>query len=115
MTDSQAASPTGAAARPSADGQGAGPLVDVEGAVKWFDPRKGFGFVIGPANQDIFVHFSVIEQPEGFRTLRDGERVVYSATQGAKGWSVTRIRSLGRPGRDGEAGGTDHAAPTSSG
>jgi cold shock CspA family protein len=46
-------------------------LEGVEGEVKWFDPRKGFGFIVGPEGQDIFVHFSVI-QGEGFRVLRDG-------------------------------------------
>jgi cold shock CspA family protein len=43
------------------------------GNVKWFDPRKGFGFIIGQENEDIFVHFSVI-QSDGYRSLRDGER-----------------------------------------
>lgn len=71
-------------------------LVDAEGTVKWFDPRKGFGFVVGPSGQDIFVHFSVIDQPDGFRTLKDGERVRYSASVGAKGWSASSVRSLGR-------------------
>lgn len=71
-------------------------LHQIEGNVKWFDPRKGYGFVIGPEGQDIFVHFSVIDQSEGFRTLRDGERVEYSAAVGAKGWSATRVRSLTR-------------------
>lgn len=70
-------------------------LNDVEGVVKWFDARKGFGFIVGPDGQDIFVHFSVIDQPEGFRALRDGERVVYSAADGDKGWSATKARSLG--------------------
>ncbi|MFO0827037.1 MAG: cold shock domain-containing protein [Phycisphaerales bacterium] len=71
-------------------------LVEIEGTVKWFDPRKGFGFVVGPAGQDIFVHFSVIEQPEGFRTLKDGEQVRYSASLGTKGWSASSVKSLGR-------------------
>jgi len=71
-------------------------LHQVEGTVKWFDPRKGYGFIIGPEGQDIFVHFSVIEQTEGFRTLKDGEQVSYSAAVGPKGWSATRARSLTR-------------------
>lgn len=74
---------------------GAQSLVDVEGVVKWFDARKGFGFIVGPEGQDIFVHFSVIEQAEGFRALRDGERVLYSAADGDKGWSATKAKSLG--------------------
>ena len=43
-------------------------LENIEGQVKWFDPRKGFGFIVGPEGQDIFVHFSVIDQEGGFRT-----------------------------------------------
>mgnify|MGYP001811271251 CR=1 FL=1 len=62
---------------------------------------RGFGFLIGPEGQDVFVHNSVIEQNEGFRTLRDGERVVYSAQTGAKGWSATRVRANGREERNG--------------
>ncbi|MDZ4753912.1 MAG: cold shock domain-containing protein [Phycisphaerae bacterium] len=71
-------------------------LSGCEGVVKWFDPRKGFGFVVGPDSQDIFIHFSVIEQAEGFRTLKDGEKIVYSAQRGAKGWSATAIRAAAR-------------------
>ncbi|MSR40331.1 MAG: cold shock domain-containing protein [Phycisphaerales bacterium] len=71
------------------------PIHEIEGVVKWFDPRKGFGFIVGPQNQDIFLHFTVIEQSEGFRTVRDGERVVYSARESEKGWSATLVRSLG--------------------
>jgi len=69
-------------------------LSGCEGVVKWFDPRKGFGFVVGPDSQDIFIHFSVIEQAEGFRTLKDGEKIVYSAQRGAKGWSATAVRAV---------------------
>lgn len=71
-------------------------LHQIEGVVKWFDARKGYGFIVGPEGQDIFVHFSVIEQTEGFRTLHDNERVAYSAAVGPKGWSATRARSLTR-------------------
>jgi CspA family cold shock protein len=70
-------------------------LTDIEGVIKWFDARKGFGFIVGPDGQDIFVHFSVIEQSEGFRALRDGERVTYSAANSDKGWSATKAASLG--------------------
>ena len=70
-------------------------LNDIEGVVKWFDARKGFGFIVGPEGQDIFVHFSVIEQTEGFRALRDGERVAYSAHEGDKGWTATKAKSRG--------------------
>ena len=69
-------------------------LEAIEGEVKWFDARKGFGFIVGPSGQDIFVHFSVIDQESGFRTLKDGEQVVYSAEEGSKGWSATQVRAL---------------------
>ncbi len=68
-------------------------LVDVEGAVKWFDPKKGFGFITGPEGQDIFVHFSQIEG-EGFRILADGAKVRYDAEKGDKGWHATRVVRL---------------------
>lgn len=61
-----------------------------EGTVKWFDPRKGFGFIVGPEGQDIFAHFSVI-QGDGFRALQDGAVVVYDAELGDKGWKATRV------------------------
>ena len=73
-------------------------IESVEGEVKWFDARKGFGFIIGPSGQDIFVHFSVIDQESGFRTLKDGERVSYSANCGTKGWSASHVRALARAG-----------------
>ena len=64
-------------------------LVDQAGSVKWFDARKGFGFLVGPEGQDIFVHFSTIEQESGFRTLRDGEAGVYYAQKGHKGCAAS--------------------------
>ncbi len=66
-------------------------IAETEGVVKWFDPRKGFGFIIGPDGQDIFVHFSVIEG-DGFRALKDGSSVVYDAQKTDKGWKATKVR-----------------------
>ncbi|HZW08422.1 MAG TPA: cold shock domain-containing protein [Phycisphaerales bacterium] len=68
-----------------------GRLEGVEGVVKWFDPRKGFGFIVGPAGQDIFVHYSCIEG-DGFRVLKDGAAVIYDAEQSDKGWKALRVR-----------------------
>lgn len=65
-------------------------IQNAEGTVKWFDPRKGFGFIIGPQGQDIFAHFSVIEG-EGFKALRDGSLVNYDAARTDKGWKATRV------------------------
>ena len=63
------------------------------GKVKWFDPCKGFGFIVGPEAQDVFVHYTEI-QAEGFRALRQGTTVMYDAEISDKGWfarNVTRI------------------------
>jgi len=54
------------------------------GEVKWFDPKKGYGFIVGPSGQDVFVHYSQI-QGDGFRLLKDGEPVNYELVEGDKG------------------------------
>jgi cold shock protein len=63
------------------------------GKVKWFDAKKGFGFVVDGKGADIFVHFSVIEGA-GFRRLRDGEEVEFECDHGPKGMLATRVRRL---------------------
>jgi CspA family cold shock protein len=69
-------------------------IAGAEGAVKWFDPRKGFGFIVGPTGQDIFAHFTVITG-EGFRVLHDGSTVEYDAERGPDGrWKATRIARI---------------------
>ena len=68
-------------------------LRDITGEVKWFDPRKGFGFIVGPEGQDIFVHYTVIEG-EGFRVLKDGCKINYDAEHNEKGWRATRAIRL---------------------
>ena len=55
------------------------------GIVKWFNEKKGFGFIVDPAvNGDIFVHFSAIVT-KGFRTLKEGEEVEYELYEDQKG------------------------------
>lgn len=54
------------------------------GTVKWFNDRKGFGFIKLEDGNDIFVHFSAV-QGEGFRTLKEGEKVEFDIISGAKG------------------------------
>jgi CspA family cold shock protein len=68
-------------------------LEAVEGKVKWFDPRKGFGFLVGPEGQDIFVHYSII-QGDGFRVLKDGSTVQYDAEKTDKGWKATACKRV---------------------
>lgn len=60
------------------------------GQVKWFDPKKGYGFILGPAGQDVFVHYSQI-QGDGFRSLKDGEDVEYELIQSDKGYQARTV------------------------
>ena len=64
------------------------------GNVKWFDSKKGFGFIINPEGKDVFVHFSSIEG-DGFRSLKDGEQVEYEIHTGAKGLHAAHVHRLG--------------------
>ncbi|MGA3068246.1 MAG: cold-shock protein [Tepidisphaeraceae bacterium] len=65
----------------------------LNGTVKWFDSKKGFGFILNPDGVDVFVHFSSI-QGDGFRSLKDGEHVEYEQVTGAKGLSAQTVRRL---------------------
>ena len=63
------------------------------GNVKWFDSKKGYGFIINPDGKDVFVHFTSIEG-DGFRSLKDGERVDYEQIQGEKGLLAQHVKRL---------------------
>jgi len=64
-----------------------------KGRVKWFDPKKGFGFVVNHEGQDVFVHYTGIEQ-EGFRYLRSGQTVQYRQVQTPKGLQARDVAIL---------------------
>jgi CspA family cold shock protein len=64
-----------------------------EGTVKWFNERKGFGFIEKDEGGDVFVHHSAI-QAEGFRTLYEGQRVSFEIEQGTKGPAAVNVKSL---------------------
>lgn len=64
------------------------------GTVKWFNDKKGFGFIIDPeVSGDIFVHFSAI-QTKGFRTLKEGEEVEYELYQDEKGSRARNVLKI---------------------
>jgi CspA family cold shock protein len=64
------------------------------GVVKWFNERKGFGFIVRDSGEgDIFVHHSAIIG-EGFKTLNEGDRVEYLVTQGQKGPAAGEVKKL---------------------
>lgn len=65
--------------------------MSIQGEVKWFDPKKGYGFILGPEGQDVFVHFSQI-MGDGFRSLKDGEKVEYDLVEGDKGLQAREVK-----------------------
>jgi len=60
------------------------------GTVKWFDSRKGFGFIEKEDGGDVFAHYQEI-LGEGYRSLNEGERVKFEITQSPKGEKATKI------------------------
>lgn len=64
------------------------------GTVKWFDEKKGYGFIIRDSGDaDIFVHYSEINA-QGFRSLADGERVRYGVVPGKKGLTAVAVQRI---------------------
>jgi cold shock protein len=63
----------------------------VNGIVKWFDEKKGYGFITVEGGKDAFVHHSNIEG-DGFKTLAEGQNVTLEVTQGAKGPQAEQVR-----------------------
>ena len=63
----------------------------LQGTVKWFNNAKGYGFLLEDEKaEDIFVHYSVIEG-DGFKTLKQGERVIFDIERGPKGLLATKV------------------------
>ncbi len=60
------------------------------GTVKWFDNAKGYGFIVSPEGEDVFVHYRVIEG-EGYRSLSEGQQVEFVATRSEKGWQASEV------------------------
>lgn len=60
------------------------------GKVKWFNESKGFGFIEQDSGEDVFVHYSSI-QGNGFKTLREGQRVDFEVTKGPKGLKAENV------------------------
>jgi CspA family cold shock protein len=63
------------------------------GTVKWFNDEKGFGFIQQASGPDDFAHFKAITG-EGFKTLKEGQKVEFNITQGQKGPQAENIRPL---------------------
>ncbi|MEJ2156862.1 MAG: cold-shock protein [Desulfobacteraceae bacterium] len=61
------------------------------GTVKWFNDRKGYGFIEQEDGPDVFVHHTGIKS-EGFRTLNEGDQVTFDVEQGQKGLSAVNVK-----------------------
>ena len=62
------------------------------GKVKWFNDKKGFGFISGEDGNHYFLHFSKINK-EGFKTVSEGEEVTFDVEEGEKGPQATNVVS----------------------
>ena len=70
------------------------------GKVKWFDEKKGYGFISKDEGGDVFVHYSAIDMP-GFKTLKEGQRVEFEVVESPKGEQASKVKVLdaGNPGK----------------
>lgn len=66
----------------------------MRGCVKWFDSKKGYGFIQCPEQEDIFVHYTSIRQ-RGFKTLDDGEEVEFDILMSERGPQAVNVTRLG--------------------
>ena len=62
------------------------------GTVKWFNDAKGFGFISRESGEDVFVHFRAI-QMQGFKSLKEGQRVSFTVVQGQKGLQAEEVQA----------------------
>ena len=65
-------------------------FVKEKGTVKWFNGAKGYGFIQRSTGEDVFVHFSAIQE-NGYRTLNEGETVEYELMKGPKGFLAANV------------------------
>ena len=79
-------------------------MATVRSVVKWFDAKKGYGFVLHPnGGPDVFVHYSQIESDERFKTLKTGQEVEFELSEGDKGSHALNVISVephGEPAED---------------
>ncbi len=64
-----------------------------QGTVKWFNATKGYGFISRESGDDVFVHFKAIIG-EGYKTLKEGDKVQFEVEQGPKGLQAAKVKKL---------------------
>jgi CspA family cold shock protein len=64
-----------------------------QGKVRWFDEKKGFGFIARDNDKDVFVHYSAIQE-KGFRTLNEGQPVTFEIAEGPQGVHAINVVKL---------------------
>jgi cold shock protein len=65
----------------------------ITGTVKWFNGDKGYGFIAREGGDDVFVHYSAIET-DGFRNLKEGQKVEFTVEKGPKGFQAAKVVPL---------------------
>ncbi len=65
----------------------------LQGTVKWFSAEKGYGFIEQESGDDVFVHFSAIQE-DGYRALNEGQKVVFEIVQGERGPQAANVQKL---------------------
>jgi cold shock protein len=68
----------------------------MRGKVKWFNDRKGYGFITTDAGSDVFVHHTAI-QADGYRSLAEGQEVEFEVESGPKGEQASKVTKLSTP------------------
>ena len=66
------------------------------GRVKWFNNTKGYGFIQQDGGEDVFVHYSAIQE-QGFKSLDEGQPVEFEVAQGPKGPQAEKVIKIGEP------------------
>ena len=66
----------------------------MQGTVKWFNAQKGYGFITPEEGKDVFVHFTAIQNEEGYKSLNENQKVEFDVVDGPKGPQAANVVKL---------------------